>query len=73
MKNPYLKYCFLMVLAVSLSELRSQEVIPVAGGDVSGDGGLVSFTVGHDFTNTRLGQKEQFRKDFGIVTNNIAL
>lgn len=39
MKNPYLKYCLLMVLALSLSELRSQEVIPVAGCSL-GDEGL---------------------------------
>jgi hypothetical protein len=57
MKNPYLKYCFLMVLVLTLSKLRSQEAFPVTGGNVSGSGGSVSYSVGQIFYQTQEGSK----------------
>jgi hypothetical protein len=55
MKNTYPKYIFLLVLILSISELQSQEAIPVAGGEISGSGGSVSFTLGQVFFHHQAG------------------
>ena len=40
------KLCVILVLAMGFAELKAQEAIPVTGGNASGTGGSVSYSVG---------------------------
>jgi hypothetical protein len=46
MKYKNLKLSAILLLAIGLSELKAQEVIPTTGGNAAGAGGSVSYTVG---------------------------
>jgi hypothetical protein len=46
MKYKPVKLCAVFLLGIGLTSLHAQESIPTSGGDVSGNGGSVSFSVG---------------------------
>lgn len=49
------KLCAVFLLGLGLSGLQAQEVIPATGGDASGNGGSVSYSVGQVFYKTHTG------------------
>jgi len=40
------KLCLVLVMGISLTEIQAQESIPTSGGNASGNGGTVSYSVG---------------------------
>jgi hypothetical protein len=52
MKNKKVKLSVLLLLGIGLNELQAQEVIPTTGGNASGSGGSVSYSVGQVVYNT---------------------
>ncbi|NPA35753.1 MAG: T9SS type A sorting domain-containing protein [Chlorobi bacterium] len=52
MKNRNLKLIILIILIFGTAELKSQNYVPVSGGESTGSGGTVSYTVGQLFYNT---------------------
>lgn len=55
MKHKRLKLSTLLLLGLSLTGLQAQEVIPATGGNASGSGGSVSYSVGQVSTQTQTG------------------
>jgi len=55
MKFKKLKLSAILLLAIGLAELKAQEVLPSAGGDASGAGGSVCYTVGQVVYTTSTG------------------
>jgi hypothetical protein len=55
MKNKELKLCFLIIFSFGLTVLRAQEAIPAAGGNGTGSGGTVSYSVGQVVYTTNTG------------------
>jgi len=49
------KYLFILLFALTLSTIKAQEVIPASGGDASGSGGTVSYSVGQIVYTTNNG------------------
>lgn len=49
------KFFALILLSFGLIELKAQETIPATGGNASGSGGTVSYTVGQVIYNTNTG------------------
>ncbi len=52
MKNRQLKLSIILLLGLGLTTLQAQESIHTAGGDASGSGGSVSYSVGQVFCQT---------------------
>ena len=57
MKSSTITFCMLFILIFALTELHAQETIPSTGGDFSGYGGSVSYSVGQVFFQTQSGSK----------------
>jgi hypothetical protein len=55
MKNNLLKIFFILFLSLEMMNLQSQTTVNTAGGDGSGSGGSVSFSVGQPIYQTRTG------------------
>ena len=55
MKNKRLKLSVLLLLELGLNGLQAQEVIPATGGNASGSGGSVSYSIGQVVYNTYTG------------------
>ncbi len=55
MQYKKLKLCAILIIALGLSELKAQEVIPGAGGIAAGAGGVVSYSVGQLVYTTSAG------------------
>jgi len=55
MRNIKSKLCGLILLALGITGLQAQEVIPATGGNASGNGGSVSYSVGQVFYITNRG------------------
>jgi len=55
MKNKRLKLSVLLLLGLGLNGLQAQEVIPATGGNASGSGGSVSYSIGQVVYNTYTG------------------
>jgi hypothetical protein len=54
MKFKKIKLCVILMLAIGLAELKAQEAIPATGGNASGAGGSVAYTVGQVAYSTNL-------------------
>lgn len=46
MKYKKMKLSAIIILAMALTELKAQEAIPASGGNATGSGGSVSYSVG---------------------------
>lgn len=55
MKYKKLKLSAMLLLAIGLTELKAQEAIPSAGGNATGTGGSVSYSVGQVVFSTNTG------------------
>jgi Secretion system C-terminal sorting domain len=55
MQNKKLKLSAILVLFIGLTGLHAQNAIPVSGGNASGSGGSVSYSVGQIFYTTYTG------------------
>lgn len=55
MKRIILQLGVAIFLVFSYSELQAQETIPITGGNASGSGGSVSYTIGQTFYTTNTG------------------
>lgn len=55
MKNKKVKLCAVLLLSIGLSTVKAQDAIPAIGGNASGNGGSVSYTVGQVADNTNSG------------------
>lgn len=55
MRYNLLKLSALLLLFLGITGLYAQEAIPAAGGNASGSGGSVSYTIGQDAYNTIIG------------------
>ena len=55
MKHKKLKLCTVLLLGFGLTGLHAQEAIPASGGDASGSGGSVSYSVGQVVYTTNTG------------------
>ena len=53
MKNKKLKLITLIVLIFGMQELIAQNSVPASGGDASGSGGTVSYTIGQVFYSSK--------------------
>ena len=74
MKHKRLRLSALLVLAIGLTGLKAQETIPATGGNASGSGGSVSYSVGqvvyttYTGTNGTLSQGVQQPFEISVVT-----
>jgi len=64
MRNNELKLITLISLVFLLSELNAQNCVAVSGGEASGSGGAVSYTIGQVFYSSNSGSS-------GIVTEGV--
>jgi opacity protein-like surface antigen len=55
MRQKKLKLSAVLLLGLGLTGLQAQEAIPATGGDASGSGGTVSYSVGQVFYTTNTG------------------
>lgn len=55
MENKKFKLCAIILLSLGLTGLKAQETIPATGGDASGSGGTVSYSIGQMFYITNAG------------------
>jgi hypothetical protein len=55
MQHKKLELCAVLLLGLGLTGIYAQQAIPASGGDGSGGGGTVSYTVGQIFYNTNTG------------------
>jgi len=55
MKHKRLKLCALLLFGLGLTGLQAQESVNAAGGNASGSGGTVSYTVGQVVYTTKTG------------------
>ena len=55
MKNKKVKLCAVLLLSLGLSTIQAQDAIPAAGGNASGNGGSVSYSIGQVAYNTLTG------------------
>lgn len=55
MRYKKIKLGIVLFLGIGLTELQAQEAVPSAGGDASGSGGTVSYTVGQVVYTTNTG------------------
>ena len=55
MKNKRLRLSALFVIAIGLTGLKAQETIPTTGGNASGSGGSISYSVGQVVYTTNTG------------------
>lgn len=55
MKHNKLKLAMALMLVLMLNELQAQETFPASGGDASGSGGKVSYTIGQIIYTTITG------------------
>lgn len=55
MKHKRSKLCAILLLGLGLTGLQAQEAIPATGGNASGSGGSVSYSVGQVAVNTNTG------------------
>lgn len=74
MRHKKLKLCAVFLLVLGLAGLKAQEAMPAAGGDASGSGGSVSYSVGQvvystfSGTNGSVAQGVQQPYEISIVT-----
>ncbi len=54
MRHKVIKFSALLLLLLGLQELQAQEVIPASGGNASGSGGTVNYTIGQVMYNTSI-------------------
>jgi len=80
----YKKYSFLFLFVIGLTNIKAQETIPASGGNASGSGGSVSYTIGQivyttdTATSGSVAQGVQQAFEISVVTeikeaNNITL
>ena len=55
MRHKKVKLCAILLLGIGLTELQAQVAIPASGGDASGNGGSVSYSVGQIVYTTNTG------------------
>lgn len=55
MRYKQIKLGVILFLGIGLTELQAQEAVPSAGGNASGSGGIVSYTVGQVVYTTNTG------------------
>jgi len=55
MRHKRLKLRVVILLSLGLTELQAQEAVPVTGGNASGSGGMVSYSIGQAFYTTATG------------------
>jgi hypothetical protein len=55
MRNKKLKFCTVLLLFIGLTGLQAQNTISASGGNASGSGGSVSYTIGQVVYNTYTG------------------
>jgi len=55
MKPEKKKLCVTLLIGLSLTTIKAQEAVPASGGDASGSGGSVSFSVGQQVYVTHAG------------------
>ncbi|HSH67963.1 MAG TPA: T9SS type A sorting domain-containing protein [Bacteroidia bacterium] len=75
MKSKKIKFCALLVLGFGLSTAEAQEASTASGGDASGSGGSVSYSVGqlvytaHSGTNGSVAEGVQQPFEISVVTS----
>jgi hypothetical protein len=55
MRNKELKISLILLFVIGLTRLQAQSTIPASGGNASGDGGTVSYTIGQIVYTTNTG------------------
>ncbi len=50
--NPNIWICLLTTIVIGITSLQAQQTIPASGGDATGSGGSVSYSVGQVFYHT---------------------
>jgi len=74
MRLKRLKICVIFLIVIGISGIQAQETIPATGGDISGSGGSVSYTVGqvvyHTYTgsNGSVAEGAQQPYEISVVT-----